>query len=96
MTIDFTPFDQASVAILSILAQHFPTPTEVGFHDLFPESENDITQQQAHVGTLAFLRHEDFIAHDIGSASSFILTEKGLLLFNQNMTSRITTLLNNK
>jgi hypothetical protein len=47
MTIDFTPFDQASVAILSILAQHFPTPTEVGFHDLFPESENDITQRQA-------------------------------------------------
>jgi hypothetical protein len=95
MTISFTQFYQASVAILTNLAQNFPTPTEVGFHDLFPESENDISQRQAHVGSLAFLRHEDFIAHDIGSASSFILTQKGLSLFNQDITEHIKNLLSN-
>ncbi len=96
MTINFTQFDQASKAILTALAKHFPTPTEVGFHDLFPESENDINQRQAHVGCLAFLRHEDYIAHDIGSASSFILTEKGLSLFEQNVVAHIKQSLNNE
>jgi hypothetical protein len=95
MAISFTQFDQASIAILTTLAQNFPTPTEVGFHDLFPENENDISQRQAHVGSLAFLRHGDFISHDMGSASSFILTEKGLSLFNQDIVERIKNLLSN-
>ena len=89
MSINFSHFDESSVMILKLLSQHFPTPTEIGFNDVFVDSEADIEKRAAHIGTLAFLRHEDLIAHDVGSASSFILTRKGLSLFNEDIIKRL-------
>ncbi len=94
MNINFSQFDELSVVILKILAQHFPSPTEIGFNDVFPDSETETDKRAAHIGTLAFLRHEDLIAHDIGSASSFILTRKGLGLFNEDIFQHIKDQLN--
>ena len=89
MSINLSQFDESSVIILKLLAQHFPTPTEIGFNDVFVDSEMDIDKRAAHIGTIAFLRHEDLIAHDVGSASSFILTRKGLALFNEDIIKRL-------
>jgi hypothetical protein len=96
MSINFSQFDKSSVMILKILSQHFPSPTEIGFNDVFPDSGTDTEKRAAHIGTLAFLRHEDLIAHDIGSASSFILTGKGLALFNEDIFKHLTDLLNSE
>jgi hypothetical protein len=96
MSINFSQFDESSVVILKILAQHFPSPTEIGFNDIFPDSGTATDKRAAHLGTLAFLRHEDLIAHDIGSASSFILTRKGLALFNKDIFKHLTNLLNSE
>ncbi|PKI12915.1 hypothetical protein [Colwellia sp. 12G3] len=94
MGVNFSQFDESSVTILKLLAQHFPTPTEIGFNDVFPDAVIETDKRAAHIGTLAFLRHEDLIAHDVGSASSFILTRKGLALFNEDIFKHITDLLN--
>ncbi len=75
------------------LAENYLTLSEVGVHDLFPELENDINKQQAHLALLAFVCHEGVIAPDIGSASSFFLTEKGSSLFNQDITEYLKNLL---
>ena len=94
MSVSFTQFDKSAVVILKVLAQHFPTPTEIGFNDICPESEGDVHKRAAHIGTLAFLRHEDIIAHEVGSASSFILTQAGLALFNEDIFKHLTEQLN--
>lgn len=96
MSINFSHFDESSVMILKLLSKHFPTPTEIGFNDVFVDAETDIDKRAAHIGTLAFLRHEDLIAHDVGSASSFILTRKGLALFNEDIIKRLKEGLNSK
>ncbi|WP_019028368.1 hypothetical protein [Colwellia piezophila] len=89
MSVSFTQFDESAVVILKALARHFPMPTEIGFNDVFPEGEKDASKRAVHIGTIAFLRHEDLIAHDIGSASSFILTRKGLALFDKDVYKHI-------
>ncbi len=94
MSVNFSQFDESSVLILKLLAQSFPTPTEIGFNDMFPNAETKTETRAAHIGTLAFLRHEDLIAHDVGSASSFILTRKGLGLFDQDIFQHIKDQLN--
>ncbi|ALO35836.1 hypothetical protein CMT41_14740 [Colwellia sp. MT41] len=94
MNVSFIQFDESAVVILNVLAQHFPTPTEIGFNDIFPDIESDVDKRSAHIGTLAFLRHEDVIAHDVGSASSFILTRKGLALFNEDIFKHLKEQLN--
>ena len=96
MSVNFLQFDESSVIILKLLAQNFPTPTEIGFNDVFVNSEADSGKRAAHIGTLAFLRHEDLIAHDVGSASSFILTRKGLALFNEDIIKHIKDQLNSE
>ena len=96
MSINFSQFDKSSVMILKILSQHFPSPTEIGFNDVFPDSGTDTEKRAAHIGTLAFLRHEDLIAHDIGSAASFILTRKGIALFNEDIFQHIKDQLNSE
>ncbi|MBU2869765.1 hypothetical protein [Colwellia sp. E2M01] len=94
MSINFTHFDESSAKILTLLAQNFPKPTEVGFQNLYPDDEGDENKRAIHIGTLAFLRHDDFIAHEVGSAASFILTAKGLELFNENISEHIQMRLN--
>ena len=94
MSVDFTQFDESAVVILKVLAQHFPTPTEIGFNDVFPDSEADVHKRAAYIGTLAFLRHEDIIAHEVGSASSFILTQAGLALFNEDIFKHLAEQIN--
>ena len=94
MSVDFTQFDESAVVILKVLAQHFPMPTEIGFNDVFPDAEIDANKRAAHIGTLAFLRHEDIIAHEVGSASSFILTQAGLALFNEDIFKHLAEQLN--
>ncbi len=89
MSVNFSQFDESSVVILKLLAQHFLTPTEIGFNDVFPGSDTETDKHAAHIGTLAFLRHKDFIAHNVGNASSFILTRKGLALFNEDIFKHI-------
>jgi len=94
MSVSFVQFDESAVLILKALAQQFPMPTEVGFNDVFPDLESDVNKRTAHIGTLAFLRHEDLIAHEVGSASSFIITRKGLALFNVDIFKHLNGLLN--
>jgi hypothetical protein len=96
MSVNFSQFNESSVSILKLLAQNFPTPTEIGFNDVFPNSETEIDKRAAHIGTLAFLRHEDLIAHEVGSASSFILTRKGLGLFDEDIFQHIKDQLNSE
>ena len=96
MSVNFNQFDESAVAILKLLAKHFPTPTETGFNDVFPDDDSDASKRAAHIGTLAFLRHEDLIAHEVGSASSFIITRKGLALFNDDIFKHLKSLLNDE
>ncbi|HCM46819.1 MAG TPA: hypothetical protein DIS98_04715 [Colwellia sp.] len=96
MSVNFSQFDASSVIILKRLAQHFPSPTEIGFNDVFPDYGTETDKCTAHIGTIAFLRHEDLIAHDIGSVSSFILTKKGLALFDEDIFKHLTDLLNSE
>ncbi|KGJ90677.1 hypothetical protein [Colwellia psychrerythraea] len=96
MSVSFDQFDESAVVILKVLAEHFPMPTEIGFNDVFPELDGDVRKRAVHIGTLAFLRHEDLIAHDVGSASSFIITRKGLALFNEDIFKHIKNLLNSE
>lgn len=95
MSINFSRFNESAVKTLKRLAQNFPTATEISFHDVFPDSDDDSDKLAAHIGTLAFLRHEGFITHDVGSVSSFILTGKGLALFNENIKEHLDMQLNN-
>lgn len=94
MSINFANFDQSAIAILKRLAANFPTPTEIGFNDIFAEEEASVEKRATHIGTLAFLRHEDLISHEVGSASSFILTGRGLALFDENAIEHLKMLLN--
>jgi len=94
MSVDFSQFDELAVVILKILARQFPSPTEIGFHDVFPEDDVDHVKRAAHIGALAFLRHEDLISHEVVSASSFIITRKGLALFNEDIFKHLKNKLN--
>lgn len=94
MSVNLNAFDESAVAVLKILAEHFPKPKEVGFNDIFPDGETDIEKRSAHIGTLAFLRHENLIAHEVGSASSFIITRTGLALFNEDIFKHLKGKLN--
>lgn len=96
MSIDFSEFNQSAVTVLKQLARHFPKATEVGFNDLFPEYEDDNEKRTAHIGVLAFLRHENLIAHEMGSSSSFIITQKGLALFNEDIFAHLKAQLNDE
>ena len=89
MDVDLTQFDDSALTILKTLAKQFPMPAEVGYHDLFPEEEGDSDKRKAHIGVLAFLRHENLIAHETGSVSSFIITRIGLALFNQDILKHL-------
>jgi len=94
MSVNFSQFDKSAIAVLKTLIQRFPSPTEVGFHDIFPEDEIDNEKRTAHIGVLAFLRHEDLISHEVGSASSFIITRKGLALFDVDIFKHLKSKLN--
>jgi len=94
MSVDFSQFDKSAVVVLKALTKQFPSPTEIGFHDLFPEDEIDNEKRTAHIGVLAFLRHEDLISHEVGSASSFIITRKGLALFDADIFKHLKGKLN--
>ena len=94
MNIDFSGFDESAVTILKELAKHFPKAIEIGFNDLFPEFEDDNEKRSAHIGVLALLRYEKYIAHEIGSSSSFIITKAGLMLFDQDVSERLKGMLN--
>lgn len=96
VAINFDKFDESAVLTLKRLAQYFPAPAEVGFNDLFPEFEGDIEKRASHIGTLAFLRHENIIAHEVGSSSSFIITRTGLSLFNEDIFQHLKYSLNNE
>jgi hypothetical protein len=94
MNVDFSQFDKSAVVVLKALVKQFPSPTEVGFNDIFPEDEIDTDKRAAHIGVLAFLRHEDLISHEVGSASSFIITRKGLALFDADIFKHLKSKLN--
>ncbi len=85
MSVNFEQFDESAVLILKKLAENFPRATEVGFNDLFPQFEGDIEKRSSHIGVLAFLRHENLIAHEVGSSAAFIITYAGLSLFNEDI-----------
>ena len=94
MSVNFSAFDESAIRVLRILAEHFPKPKEVGFNDVFPNEESDTEKRAAHIGTLAFLRHENLIAHEVVSASSFIITRTGLALFDEDIFKHLKRLLN--
>lgn len=94
MSINFSHFDQSAIQILKRLAANFPTSTEISFHDIFPGEDATNEKQEAHISTIAFLRHEDFISHEMSSVSSFILTKRGLELFNENIIEHLKIALN--
>jgi len=94
MSVNFEQFDDSAIVILKELAKHFPRATEVGFNDLFPEFDGDIEKRSSHIGVLAFLRHENLIAHEVGSSSSFIITRTGLALFNEDIFKHLKSKLN--
>jgi hypothetical protein len=80
---------------LTDLAENYLTLSEVGVHGLYPELEGYINRRQAHLASLGFVCHEGVIAQHIGSTSYFVLTQKGLSLFNQDITEHIQNLLSN-
>lgn len=89
MSISLTKFDQSAIVILKKLAKHFPIAMEVGFDELFPEFEGDNQKRAAHIGVLAFLRHENFITHEMSSTASFIITRAGLDLFEYDIVEHL-------
>jgi len=89
MTINLEKFDDSAILILSTLVKEFPVPTQIGFSDLFGKEQDDIDKRAAHIGVIAFLRHENLIAHETGSASSFIITRHGLALFGEDIFSHL-------
>ncbi len=94
MNINFVEFDNSALAILNTLIEVFPKPAQIGFADLFPEEQLDVTKREEHIGVIAFLRHENYIAHETGSASSFILTSHGLALFGRDINNHLRAKLN--
>ena len=94
MSVNFNSFDASATLVLKTLAEHFPQPKEVGFNDVFPSEASDAEKRATHIGTLAFLRHENLIAHEVGSASSFIITRTGLALFDEDIFKHLKRLLN--
>jgi len=94
MAINLEKFDDSAILILSALAKEFPVPTQIGFSDLFGSEQDDIDKRAAHIGVIAFLRHENLIAHETGSASSFIITRHGLALFGEDILSHLKIKLN--
>lgn len=94
MSVNFEQFDESAVVILQELVKHFPRATEIGFNDLSPQYEGDIEKRSSHIGVLAFLRHENLIAHEVGSSSSFIITRTGLALFNEDIFKHLKDKLN--
>lgn len=89
MSVDFKQFDELAIVILKKLANEFPSATEIGFHDIFPDEDDNTEKRAAHIGVLTFLRHEQFIAHDTGSVSSFIITRDGLSLFGHDIVEHL-------
>ena len=85
MTINLKKFDESALLILNLLGSSFPTPAQIGFNDLFPAEQDDMEKRENHIGVIAFLRHENLIAHETGSASSFIITSHGLALFGEDI-----------
>ncbi len=94
MNINFVEFDQSALTILNILLAEFPKPAQIGFADLFPQEQLDLDKREAHIGVIAFLRHENYIAHETGSASSFILTSQGLALYGRDIHNHLRAKLN--
>ncbi len=94
MTMNLEKFDDSAVLILSTLAKEFPAPTQIGFSDLFGTEHDDIDKRATHIGVIAFLKHENFIAHETGSASSFIITRDGLALFGEDIVRHLKIKLN--
>ena len=96
MAINLEKFDDSAILILSTLAKEFPVPTQIGFSDLFGSDQDNIDKRAAHIGVIAFLRHENFIAHETGSASSFIITRDGLALFGEDIHDHLKIKLNDE
>lgn len=94
MDVDFTRFDESVQAIFTCLLANYPVASPIGFADVFPEEQADTEKREAHIGVIAYLKHENLIAHETGSASSFILTKSGLALIGKDMDSHIWDLLN--
>ena len=94
MAINLEKFDNSAVLILSTLAEEFPVPTQIGFTDLFGSGQDDMNKRAAHIGVIAFLRHENLIAHETGSASSFIITRQGLALLGEDIIRHLKVKLN--
>ena len=94
MKINLEKFDQSALVILNLLADSFPMPVQIGFNDLFPSEQDDMGKRETHIGVIAFLRHENLIAHETGSASSFIISRHGLALFGEDILSHLKIKLN--
>ncbi len=94
MNINLVEFDNSALSILNTLVEDFPRPVQIGFADLFPEEQLDAKKRESHIGVIAFLRHENYIAHETGSASSFILTSAGLALFGRDINNHLRVKLN--
>jgi hypothetical protein len=95
MAVNLDKFDQSATIILKLLADNFPTPAQIGFNDLFPTEQDDMAKREMHIGVIAFLRHENLIAHETGSASSFIITCDGLALFEKDILNHLKVKLKN-
>lgn len=89
MELNLTKFDPSAALILTTLAAHFPKACQIGFADLFPEEQADISKREAHIGVIALLKHENYITHEIGSAAAFILTRDGLALFGMDIEQHL-------
>lgn len=93
MDVDFTRFDESVLVIFKRLLENYPVASPIGFADIFPEQQADTEKREAHIGVIAYLKHENLIAHETGSASSFILTKSGLALIGKDMDRHIWDLL---
>lgn len=93
MDVQFQKFDISAVKILTSLMENFPASTKIGYADLYPDEQDNSEKREAHIGVIAFLRHENLIAHEMGSASSFILTSNGLTLFGREVKNHLASLL---
>jgi len=96
MTMNLEKFDESAIVILSALANNFPMPTQISFSDLFGAEQGSTEKRAVHIGVIAFLRHENLIAHETGSASSFIITRHGLALFGEDILQHLKNKLNDE
>lgn len=95
MNINLEKFDLSALVILKLLADSFPMPVQIGFNELFPADQDDMAKRETHIGAIAFLRHENFIAHEASSTSSFIITRHGLALFGEDIFQHLKIKLKN-